>query len=93
VSIFFDTADLYGPGVSNKLLVDAAYPCPVDLIIATKVGAKRGADKNWQQYSKHEGLSRSVENNLKELKWEQLSLAILGWLRTIRIMKHPPPPC
>ena len=75
---FFDTADFYGPGVTNKLIADALYPYPSDLIIATKVGAKRGADKSWLPYGKPEELKLSVENNLKELKVEQLSLVHYG---------------
>ena len=75
---FFDTADFYGPGVTNKLLADALYPYPADLIIATKVGAKRGTDKSWLPYGKPEELRTSVENNLKELKLEQLSLVHFG---------------
>lgn len=69
---FFDTADYYGPGVTNKLLVDAFYPYSSDLILATKVGAIRGNDKSWQPYSKPEELRKSIDNNLKELKLEQL---------------------
>ena len=75
---FFDTADFYGPGVTNKLLADALYPYPADLIIATKVGATRGADKSWLPYGKPEELRASVENNLKELKLGQLSLVHFG---------------
>ncbi|WP_158799254.1 aldo/keto reductase [Pedobacter sp. L105] len=75
---FFDTADFYGPGVTNRLLADALYPYPADLIIATKVGAKRGADKSWQPYGKPDELKKSVENNLKELKLEQLPLVHFG---------------
>ena len=75
---FFDTADFYGPGVTNRLLADALYPYPSDLIIATKVGAKRGADKSWLPYGKPQELKMSVENNLKELKVEQLSLVHYG---------------
>lgn len=75
---FFDTADFYGPGVTNKLLAEALYPYPADLIIATKVGAKRGEDKSWMPYGKPEELRMSVENNLKELKLEQLSLVHYG---------------
>jgi pyridoxine 4-dehydrogenase len=75
---FFDTADFYGPGVTNRLLADALYPYPADLIIATKVGAVRGADKSWLPYGKPEELKKSVENNLKELKLEQLSLVHFG---------------
>jgi len=75
---FFDTADFYGPGVTNRLLAEALYPYPADLIIATKVGAKRGADKSWLPYGKPAELRSSVENNLKELKLEQLQLVHYG---------------
>lgn len=75
---FFDTADFYGPGVTNKLLAEALFPYPADLIIATKVGSKRGDDKSWLPYGRPEELRRSVENNLKELKLEQLSLVHYG---------------
>lgn len=75
---FFDTADFYGPGVTNRLLVEALHPYPADLILATKVGARRGADKGWLPYGKPEELRSSVENNLKELKLEQLPLVHFG---------------
>ena len=75
---FFDTADFYGPGVTNKLLAEALYPYPADLIIATKVGAKRGEDKSWLPYGEPEELRISVENNLKELNLEQLPLVHYG---------------
>lgn len=75
---FFDTADFYGPGVTNKLLAEALYPYPADLIIATKVGAKRGEDKSWLPYGTTQELRMSVENNLKELKLQQLPLVHYG---------------
>jgi aryl-alcohol dehydrogenase-like predicted oxidoreductase len=75
---FFDTADFYGPGVTNKLLAEALYPYAKDLIIATKVGAKRGLDKSWLPYGKPDELRASVENNLNELKLEQLPLVHFG---------------
>ncbi|GAB3636219.1 aldo/keto reductase [Hymenobacter arcticus] len=75
---FFDTADFYGPGVTNRLLAEALYPYPADLIIATKVGGTRGADKSWLPYAKPEEVRRSIENNLQELKMEQLPLVHLG---------------
>ncbi len=71
---FFDTADFYGPGVTNRLLTDALYPYLAGLVIATKVGAKRGTDKSWQPFGKPAELRISIENNLKELKLEQLPL-------------------
>jgi aryl-alcohol dehydrogenase-like predicted oxidoreductase len=75
---FFDTADFYGPGVTNKLLADALYPYSKDIIIATKVGAKRGDDKSWQHYDRPQDLRESVENNLRELKLEYLPLVHYG---------------
>jgi aryl-alcohol dehydrogenase-like predicted oxidoreductase len=75
---FFDTADFYGPGVTNRLLLEALYPYSPDLIIATKVGAKRGADKSWLPFGKPTELRASVENNLKQLKLEQLALVHFG---------------
>lgn len=75
---FFDTADFYGPGVTNKLLYEALFPYADQVIIATKVGTTRGADKSWQPYGKPEELRTSVENNLRQLKVEQLSLVHYG---------------
>jgi pyridoxine 4-dehydrogenase len=75
---FFDTADYYGPGVTNRLLAEALYPYPADLIIATKVGGTRGADKSWLPYGRPAEVRRSVENNLQELRLEQLPLVHLG---------------
>ena len=75
---FFDTADFYGPGVTNTLLAEALHPYADDLIIATKLGAKRGADKSWQPYGKPGELRSSIENNLRELKLEQLKLVHFG---------------
>lgn len=75
---FFDTADFYGPGVTNKLLVDALHPYSQELIIATKVGARRGDDKSWLPFGRPSELRASVENNLKQLKLEQLALVHFG---------------
>jgi len=71
---YIDTADFYGPGVTNRLIAEALYPYSSDLIIGTKVGAKRGDDKSWNFFGKPEQLSESINLNLKELKQEQLSL-------------------
>lgn len=75
---FFDTADFYGPGVTNRLLAEALYPYSPELIIATKVGAKRGTDKSWLPYAQPYELRLSVENNLRELNLDQLSLVHYG---------------
>src|SRR5215831_19482669 len=42
-----DTSDFYGPHVTNQLIRVALHPYPDDLVIVTKVGARRGADKSW----------------------------------------------
>ena len=75
---FFDTADFYGPGVTNRLLAEALYPYPADLILATKVGGTRGADKSWLPYAQPAEVRLSVEKNLRELKLEQLPLVHFG---------------
>lgn len=71
---FLDTADYYGQDITNKLIAEALYPYENDLIICTKVGAKRGADKSWNAYDKPENLRASIENNLKTLKIDQVQL-------------------
>ncbi|MEO6548015.1 MAG: aldo/keto reductase [Ferruginibacter sp.] len=75
---FFDTADFYGPGVTNKLLAEAFYPYPKDMVIATKVGTRRDEDKSWLPFGEPKQLRISVENNLKQLKMEQLPLVHFG---------------
>lgn len=79
---YIDTADYYGPGVTNRLIAEALYPYPENLIIGTKVGAIRGNDKSWNIFSKPEQLRQSIENNLKELKLDQITLA------HFRVMPH-----
>ncbi len=71
---FLDTADYYGEDVTNRLISEALYPYKKDLVICTKVGANRGANKSWGVYDKLENLRESIDNNLKTLKIEQLSL-------------------
>ena len=71
---YIDTADFYGPGVTNRLIAEALHPYSSDLIIGTKIGAERKEDKSWVPFSQPQQLRQSVDNNLKELKQEQLSL-------------------
>ena len=79
---FLDTANYYGPYVTNQLIVETLYPYPTDLVICTKVGAKRGDDKSWIPYATPRELRLSVEDNLKHLKLEQLPLV------HFRVMPH-----
>ncbi len=74
---FLDTADYYGEDVTNRLIAEALYPYPPDLVICTKVGATRKPDKSWVPFNKPENLRTSIENNLRTLKIEQVQLVHL----------------
>jgi pyridoxine 4-dehydrogenase len=71
---FIDTAGYYGKDVTNRLIAEALYPYPKDLVICTKVGVARGADKSWITFDEPDNLRASIENNLKTLKVEQIQL-------------------
>lgn len=83
---FLDTADYYGEDVTNRLIAEALYPYNKELIICTKVGANRAADKSWNAFNKPENLRASIENNLKTLKIEQIQLV------HFRVMPHSETP-
>ena len=71
---FLDTADYYGEDVTNRLIAEALYPYPKDLVICTKVGGARKPDKSWIAYNTPENLRTSIHNNLRTLKIEQMPL-------------------
>ncbi|MGN6341340.1 MAG: aldo/keto reductase [Ginsengibacter sp.] len=71
---FIDTADYYGEDVTNRLIAEALYPYPSDLVICTKVGGARKPDKSWIPFNRPENLRSSIENNLRTLKQEQITL-------------------
>jgi pyridoxine 4-dehydrogenase len=71
---FLDTADYYGEDVTNRLIAEALYPYPADLIICTKVGGARKPDKSWISFNRPENLRASIDNNLRTLKLEQMAL-------------------
>lgn len=71
---FLDTADYYGEDVTNRLIAEALYPYPKDLIICTKVGVTRMSNKNWITFDKPQNLRTSIEKNLKTLKIQQIQL-------------------
>jgi pyridoxine 4-dehydrogenase len=72
-----DTADFYGPHVTNELIREALHPYPDDLLIVTKVGARRGADKSWLPAFSHEALTEAVHDNLRNLKVDVLDVVNL----------------
>ena len=62
-----DTSDYYGPHVTNQIIKDALHPYRGGLVIVTKVGARRGADKSWIHALSRQELADAVHDNLKNL--------------------------
>lgn len=69
-----DTADAYGPEVSELLISEALHPYPKDLVIATKGGLTRPGPGQWVPNGRPEYLSQCVDKSLKRLKLEQIAL-------------------
>jgi aryl-alcohol dehydrogenase-like predicted oxidoreductase len=72
-----DTSDFYGPHVTNQLIRDALHPYPADLVIVTKIGARRGADKSWIPALSRQQLIDGVHDNLKNLSLDILDVVNL----------------
>src|SRR5712692_8279657 len=62
-----DTSDYYGPHITNQLIREALHPYPDDLVIVTKIGARRGADASWNPAMAPADLARAVHDNLRNL--------------------------
>ncbi len=71
---FLDTADYYGEDVTNRLIKESLHPYTSDLVICTKVGGARKPDKSWIPFNRPENLRSSIDNNLRTLKLEQMSV-------------------
>jgi len=69
-----DTADSYGPGVSETLIAEALYPYPDDLVIATKGGLVRPGPHRWETNGRPEHLREACEGSLRRLRLEQIPL-------------------
>jgi len=69
-----DTSDFYGPHVTNQLIREALHPYPDDLVIVTKVGARRGKDGSWIPAPSPEELKRGVHDNLRNLGLDVLDV-------------------
>jgi len=72
-----DTSDFYGPHVTNQIIKRALHPYSEELVIVTKVGARRGADKSWIPELSRQGLIDAVHDNLRNLGLEQLDVVNL----------------
>lgn len=71
---FFDTADSYGPEVSERLIGETLYPYPADLVIATKGGLRRPAARRWDPDGRPEHLRDACEGSLRRLKLDEIPL-------------------
>jgi pyridoxine 4-dehydrogenase len=72
-----DTSDFYGPHVTNQLIREALHPYPDDLVIVTKIGARRGEDASWIPAFSREELTQAVHDNLRNLGLDALDVVNL----------------
>ncbi|GGD20975.1 oxidoreductase [Aureimonas glaciei] len=72
-----DTSDFYGPHVTNQIIREALHPYPDDLVIVTKIGARRGPDASWNPAYSAEDLTAAVHDNLRNLGLETLDVVNL----------------
>jgi aryl-alcohol dehydrogenase-like predicted oxidoreductase len=72
-----DTSDYYGPHVTNQIIKRALHPYPDGLVIVTKVGARRGADKSWPHARSRQELIDAIHDNLRNLGLDRLDVVNL----------------
>jgi pyridoxine 4-dehydrogenase len=72
-----DTSDYYGPHITNQLIREALHPYPDDLVIVTKIGARRGDDASWLAASSPAELTQAVHDNLRNLSLDVLDVVNL----------------
>jgi aryl-alcohol dehydrogenase-like predicted oxidoreductase len=78
-----DTSDYYGPHITNRLIREALAPYPDDLVIVTKIGARRGEDASWLPAFSSEALTQAVHDNLRNLGLDVLEVV------NLRVMIDP----
>jgi aryl-alcohol dehydrogenase-like predicted oxidoreductase len=72
-----DTSDFYGPHITNQLIREALHPYPADLVIVTKISARRGDDGSWLPAFSREELTQAVHDNLRNLGLDVLDVVNL----------------
>jgi pyridoxine 4-dehydrogenase len=72
-----DTSDFYGPHVTNQIIRQALHPYPDDLVIVTKIGARRGEDKSWIPALSPKEITDGVHDNLRNLALDTLDVVNL----------------
>jgi aryl-alcohol dehydrogenase-like predicted oxidoreductase len=81
-----DTADFYGPHVTNQIIREALHPYPDDLVLVTKISARRGADGSWIPALSRDELTQAVHDNLRNLGLDVLEVVNL---RSMFNTHHP----
>jgi pyridoxine 4-dehydrogenase len=71
---FIDTADSYGPNISEELIAEALYPYPKDLVITTKVGWTRHGAGVWQHNASPAHIEEAIEGSLKRLRLDRIDI-------------------
>jgi pyridoxine 4-dehydrogenase len=87
---FIDTADSYGPEVSERLIAEALHPYPQGLVIGTKGGQVRPGPGRWTPVGRPEQLRQALEGSLRRLKLEGIDL--YQFHRPGPMLSKPPPP-
>jgi aryl-alcohol dehydrogenase-like predicted oxidoreductase len=72
-----DTSDYYGPHITNELIREALHPYPKDLVIVTKIGARRGKDASWMPAFSAAELTQAVHDNLRNLRRDVMDVVNL----------------
>ncbi|KNY10164.1 oxidoreductase [Achromobacter piechaudii] len=72
-----DTSDFYGPHVTNRIIREALSPYPDDLVLVTKIGARRGEDASWIRADSDAELEQAVHDNLRNLGLDALEVVNL----------------
>jgi aryl-alcohol dehydrogenase-like predicted oxidoreductase len=72
-----DTSDYYGPHITNQIIREALHPYPDDLVIVTKIGARRGEDGSWIPAQSRQALTQAVHDNLRNLGVDVLDVVNL----------------
>ncbi|MDF5720626.1 MAG: aldo/keto reductase family oxidoreductase [Rhizonema sp. PD37] len=69
-----DTSDFYGPHITNQIIRQALHPYPSELVIVTKLGARRPSDKSWQPAISPQDLTAGLHDNLRNLDLEAIDI-------------------
>src|SRR6266850_679613 len=85
-----DTSDYYGPHITNQLIREALHPHADDLVIVTKIGARRGEDASWLPASSPAELRQAVHDNLRNLSVDVLDVVNLRNMLGIEASMEPP---